>query len=681
MPKNLKDPAKEAEKKKSSSSWTPPKEYEEAHTFFLERKQELQDFRSNIKGLDLETKFNEAEKNYLPHRVTVKSPRKIDNSQPNLYIKVQTALSIVLNTSFDATFSPGAEKFRKTNNFIKGLVMYSLDPAVTSTRQQYFNAAFNVCLHGSGGLQTYRRYMERDVYGPDNKTKVLMVDKDEIDAEALHPKDYWIDDMARPGDRDSHNDWLKRRVYSFRTFKRKFPDRLFPAFKDIMPGGNIEQHLNMGSGKQTQRPTKNQIEVYFYENRAEDMWIIEANKVCNFSPLPYASKNISLSHGIWTLRTTETAYGLGIWEIIEQDQQLIDMVRDMTLEQLILSIFSVIFHDGSNKIDEAKLKIEAGRFLKFLSPEKLKQFQLNPPGANEIAFIEKFQQDMDDASGISKTLSSASEDKTAFQANLNQEAALRRLRTPSNNLKELFEWELSNRVPMIQQVYSIPKLKHITDVEEMEKAQKELDEGKLEASDVYVDQEDNMFLKTFREVPMNLKEQPDGSYSPTEETNFFVVRPTLLEWRGTIRIDIKSLLISSEELDKQDKTSLSAFLSPFIQQMAQMPTLAQYYVPYLRPIILAYKQEPEEWIPPQFMKIYKDAMLAMAQEEDAAKKASAGAPAESPKTAGVPNAAMPEGMNSMGNPPATSTPEQPPTANPAVAPTNPGNVPPPALSA
>lgn len=676
MPKNLKDPVKEAEKKKSSSGWTAPKEYEEAWKFYLERKQELFDFRSNIKGINLETKFNEAEKNYLPHRVAVKSPRKIDNSQPNLYIKVQTALSIVLNTSFDATFSPGAEKFRKTNNFIKGLVMYSLDPAVTSTRQQYFNAAFNVALHGSGGLQTYRRYIERDVYGPDNNTKMLMVDKDEVEAEALHPKDYWIDDMARPGDRDSHNDWLKRKVYSFRTFKRKFPDRLFPAFKDIMPGGNTEQHLDMGSGKQTMRTSKNMIEVFFYENKAEDMWIVEANRACSFMPLPYASKNLSLSHGIWTLRTTETAYGLGLWEIIEQDQQLVDMVRDMTIEQLLLSIFSVIFHDGSNKIDEAKLKIEAGRFLKFLSPEKIKQFQLATPGASEIAFIERFQQDMDDASGISKTLSSASEDKTAFQANLNQEAALRRLRTPSNNLKELFEWELSNRVPMIQQVYSIPKLKHITEIEDMTKAQKELEGGKIEASDVYVDQEDKMFLKSYREVPLNLKEQPDGTYSPTEETNFFVVRPMLLEWRGTIRIDIKSLLISSEELDKQDDTALAAFLSPFIQQMAQMPALAAYYVPYLRNIILAYKKEPEEWIPPQFMKTYKDAMAQMLQDEsNAAKQAQAGAPAELPKTAGVPEAAMPESMGGMMTPPATATPEQPP-----VAPT-PGSVPPPPLSA
>jgi len=664
MPKKFKDPDKQ---EKTVKNWTASKDNKDADVFYLRRKEELIQSRKNVKGKDLDALFSKVEEAYKPHRLTVKSPRKIDNSQPNLYIKVSTALSIVLNTSFDATFSPAAAKYKKTNEFIRAAYLHSLDPQVTATRQQYFNTAFNTAMFGSGALRTYRRLRQREVYGPDNKTKRKITDTDEVDAECMHPMDYWLDDQMKPGDRWSCQDWLRRKVYSFRQFKQFFPEDLFPDVKYVQKGGDTALHLSsttVSEKSETQTELPDKIEVYFYENEVLDLYVIEAGNVrFNISPLPLTTstgaKKLTLSHGLWTLRSTDTPYGIGIWEVIEQDQQLIDMVRDMSIEQLTLSIFSIIFHDGTNKVDEEKLKIEAGKWFKMLNPEKIKQFQLGGPGMETIAFIEKFQKDQDEASGISKVLSGEQLGKTAFEANLNQEAGLRRLKIPANNLREMFEWEASNRVDMIQQVYTIPKMEKLMSKEQIEAYEKEITdkEGVPNVDKFFVNEKDEFFTKGYRELPLDLEEDRDGNFVASKETNFLEATPERLDWRGKIKIKMNSLLVSSETLERQSTMELSKELNPFIMALSQQPASAPYLVPQMKQIILAHKKDPEDWIPAQAIGIYKEALAKMEQQEEMKKKME-----ENPQ-AGIPGAGPPQ---AGGAPQARSTPpnQSPGTAIP-----------------
>ena len=665
MPEQFTDVVKDAATKAPSTGFQVQEQYREFSEYYTKRKNQLMQSRKNIKGKDIDALINDVEKNYQPHKVTVKSPRTIDNSQPNLYIKVATAMSIVLNRSFDATLSPALNKYRKTNELMRGLYLHSLDPQVSSTRQQYINAAFNMMMYGWGDLRTYRKYIEKFRYGPDGKTRETYVEKDEVDAEVLHPKDVWIDDMARPGDRDSINDWLRRKIYDFRTFKREFPEKIYPNSKYVLPGGDTALHVategNATAGGESTLRENEMVEVYFYENEAEDGYVIEANNIpFHISPMPTRNHKLTLSHGIWSLRSTDTIYGIGVWEIIEQDQQLIDMVRDMSIEQLVLSIFSMVFHDGTNKLEGDRIVTEAGKWVKLLNPDKVKQFQLNGPDQNVINFIAKFQQDLDDACGISKVLTGESLGKTAFEANLNQEAGLRRLKTPAENIKEFIEWEGSNRIAMIQQIYSIPKVIQLTDPADIIAYQKEMEAengGQVDPEAYKVDENNNFFKFEWREVPMNIKKDENGYFGPSDETTFFKIKPAFLEWKGTIQIKIESLILGSEELRKSKKLELSRFVGPFIDRMAQQPGSAIYYVPFLIPIIKAYNEDPDEWIPLAFMNTYKEDLPNEQQKAEELNKQNAGSmdqTAKSPRAA-FPTAdgsAMPldNGQNDNANP-------------------------------
>jgi hypothetical protein len=630
-------------------------EHRETYEFYLRRKEELLQSRRNIHGKNLDTMIRDAEKNYQPHTVQIKDPRTINNSQPNLLIKVNTALNVVLTTNdLDAILAPAKKKYRKTNEIIKSLYVHSLDPQVSASRQQYYNAAFNLFVHGWTGLRTFRNYMPRSVRGADNKTMIDVVDIDEVDCEALHPADFWIDDMAKPGNRWSINDWIRRKVYSYESFRQDFPEEKFPDVKYVGKGGNTQIHLqyatqgSTGAGPyNTTTPTRDQVEVYFYENKRRDLLIIEANRIpfC-IIPLPQENKQLSLSFAYHILRSTDTAYGIGLWEIIMQDQQLIDMVRDMSVEQLSLAIFSMIFHNGENPgLDAKKLKVEAGAFYKFLNPEKIKQFQLNPPDDKVIQFLKMFQQDLEDSSGVAKVLQGQPLGKTAFEANLNQEASLRRLKTPAENLKSLFEWEASNRIDMIKQLYSIPKVTALTDPEEMEayKAELiELGEGKIDPDLYYVDENDVLYKKQYREVALNLQQSPSGELMPSSKSAFFTIKPKMLDWKGTITIKMESLMLASKVLLQQQKTEMATFIAPFIDKMAQLPQAAQYYVPFLTPFILANNEMVDDWIPEQLLQISEDAHEQFEQQQqqkaqqEAAKSQTAAVPGQPAR--GVPGA-------------------------------------------
>ena len=90
------------------------------------------------------------------------------------------------------------------------------------------------------------------------------------------------------------------------------------------------------TSKQTKR---GMTEIYFYENQFDDWFIVEINGVMvAWEPLPQNSKRLSGLWGYWNLRSAETIYGVGIVEMMEKDEQLIDRINNLTLRQLLITI-------------------------------------------------------------------------------------------------------------------------------------------------------------------------------------------------------------------------------------------------------------------------------------------------------------------------------------------------------
>ena len=625
--------------KEQKKNYTVPKEWKDKYNFYTQRKEQLISNRQNIHGTDLDKRIINAEKSYLPHKASVSSPRTIDNAQLIAFSKINTALSLMINDEFDADFSPSKDKYRKTSELMKSLVFYSLDPQVSASRSQYINAAHNFLLFGWAGMKTYRKMIRRND----------VVEYDEVSCRTLHNADFWIDDQALPGDRWSINDWVERKVYGWHDFLQEFPKDAFPDVVYVQKSGDVQLHLDStntsdktGNSRSSTGSSQDKVEVFFYENLQEDLYLIEANNVCfHFGKLPLRKKRrdgtevsrLSLSYNHLWLRSTDTAYGLGFFDIIEQDERLINMIIDMSVEQLQYSILSVIFHEGVSKIEGGDdFVIKPGLVKKLRGVDKMKQFRFDPPGRENVEFYQLFEKNLDEKLGINKVLEGQSLGKTAFEANLVKESSMSRLSLPVENLKALFEWEMYNRTVMIQQIYSLPKIEKLTSEEEIKEYVKEVGGEDVEFAedgtpskpideDLYAfDQEGNFHKKEYRSLPLKLEKDEKGEFMNTEDTKFTTIKPEYLDWEGKISIKVKSLLVSSKVLEKAATNEFVGRIIEIMNMIVTNPTVATDMIPLLKQLCLKNNEAPEDWIPKRFLVAYDEQQKKLEMEEEQKEK-------------------------------------------------------------
>src|SRR5262249_6605772 len=129
--------------------------------------------------------------------------------------------------------------------------------------------------------------------------------------------------------------------------------------KYVLPGGVLDEVINTQNLNKTKNIVKTGklVEVYFYENVLRDMFVMVANGVPVIQePLPISdaqgNKKLSLWQAYWTLRHAESVYGIGIYEAVRYDQAMLDRIRNMTIDQLTLSIYKMFFYQGTGVLSE-----------------------------------------------------------------------------------------------------------------------------------------------------------------------------------------------------------------------------------------------------------------------------------------------------------------------------------------
>ena len=102
-----------------------------------------------------------------------------------------------------------------------------------------------------------------------------------------------------------------------------------------------------------QNDRKDIITIGFYENKLKDLYAIylpSKQIVLSYSPLPNDEGQLSLWHTYWALRDARIPFGIGLWEIIRNDKGLYDKMSNMTMDQLVLSIYKMFFYSGTTNI-------------------------------------------------------------------------------------------------------------------------------------------------------------------------------------------------------------------------------------------------------------------------------------------------------------------------------------------
>lgn len=586
--------------------------------FYQTRKQELIDAKKDHYGTNLNDLFAEADKAYIPHRygsagreVLVEDENKgwrgqpasskvklgsndwqSDIAQPNPFIKIQTALAILVDQNPSGVFTPTLKKFQATTILIERLYERSWEYARSKSQLVLF--IFNMAKYGWGTGRSYplkvtrkvrvlKEFNEKD---PDKNVyeEQEIVEYNDIYRENLDPRNVWIDDQAKPNNPMSIKDWMWRKVYDFDVAKEEFGK--YKLWDYVTPGGNVAETIDSSSsGKQKEVRTRNLVEIFFYENRIKDVFIVEVNGVpVIIEPLPVADakgvKKLTLWQSYWMLRHAESPYGIGIYEAIRYDNALKDRLRNMTIDQVTLAIYKMFFYQGTQALTETgDITISPGVGKQTLDPKNIAWLDIKGPDPSAWEALEMLQKDVDEASAITETLLGEVTGKTAFEIAQAKESALKRLKTPLNNITEALNTEGYLTVSLMQMLYSVPETYQITDPELIDAYLKEIQGDKElfereETTDEMGNPQQVFNAKVYPEFPLNLDKDEAGNLIETEDTKFFRLKPKSLQWEGLINIKSQSLLSPSKQLDKALNLEFYNALGPLMAQLVQERALA-----------------------------------------------------------------------------------------------------------
>jgi len=585
------------------------------------RKSELKNSRKNVNGLDIDEQMRSWDRDYFERTAKIPASELDTDQSPiavnNAFSQVQTALSILVGRNPDFVLDERMEKYSGNNQLIRALLKKSWQR--TDSMYQFILSVHNMAKRGWFVGRTFHRDIKTQGQfrvGVDKDGKDIWEERevrklDDVVYQNLDNHNVWIDEESRPYDYWSTRDWMWREVWHIDKVRRVFPEAEFPNMKFVTEGGvtaetpdGTAQTDSVSATSTQQRELKEgATELYFYENQYDDRLIVDIHGVMVvWEPLPQHHKRLSLVTGFWNIRNAETIYGIGLIEMMEKDETLIDRINNMDLRQLLLSINPPGFYNGGEDFENENLKLKAGVLRRVNGDPKNIQFVTIPkPDNTGIDRVERLENKEEQRSGITKQLGgdiSQIKGETAFALGISREAGLKKLRLPLKSLQYAFSWEARNRIDVIRQVYSDFDVEHLVDEKVI---QQYLEEVKADPKFFFIKNEgsggakEEFFANRFPEEQLELEEDDKGKFIESEEKKFFKIRPEMLAWEGDIWIDIDSILVHSEELEKLDTIRMTKTIAELIQLPPEIAKM------FIKQVLLAFNKDPKQWMPENFI--------------------------------------------------------------------------------
>ncbi len=609
------------EDNQKQTGYNPNAEEQKVWEQYLRRKTELLDSRKNISGIDIDALMKKWDHRYF-NRIADIPASELDSDQKPLAInsafgKVQTALSILIDKNPKIVLDERNPRFSGNRELIRSLAETSFRN--TNSLGQFKLSIFNVAKRGWFAGRTYNRKLIMDnarfPLKIDEKGRMVYETKaitkmDDVAYMNLNNHYVWLDEEGMPEDMYSFRDGMWYEAWHIDKIKATFPEAEFPNVKFVQPGG---LYTGIGSSSNTSgvasNPTtilelkKGMVGMYFYEHQYDDWFIIEMNGVMVvWEPLPQNHKRLSLTCGYWNLRNAESIYGIGIVEEMERNEDLIDRIVNMDMRQLLLTISPGGFYSGTEDFENENIKIKPGVLRRTLNPKDISWLQIPPGNQTSLQKVEWLEKKSDESTGITEGIEAEAGktgSDTAFELGIRREAALKRLKLPLKSFQYALDWEFKNRVDLIQQVYSDFQVTHLATEEEI---MNYLEEVKADPDFYYIEKEgqlgeEKFFKKEFRELQLEVEQDDQGNFIESEKKKFFKIKPEYLPWEGDVRVNIDSLLVQSEELEKADTLRLANIV---------MPTLAQDPNVFGKPVkelLKAFNKDSKKWLPQSWLDV------------------------------------------------------------------------------
>lgn len=596
--------------------WVPKGEEMKNFNQWRRRKAALLQSRYNVYGLNIDAEMRRFDRKYFRRQADIPASELDANQRPlainGAFGKVQTALGILIDADPIYIMEEDNPKYTANRAFLKALAEKSIRN--TNSMGQFKLSVYNCAKRGWFIGRTFNRRIynnarflkEIDKSGKARYETKTVTKMDDIAYMNLNNYNAWLDEQTRPEDFLSTRDWMWREVWFIDDLKRTFPVEEFPNMKYVKAGGDtresIQGNLTFQASNRTgispQASKKGMTEVFFYENQMADRFIIEANNVMIVcEPLPQNNKRLSCVYGHWHLRGDDTPYGIGIVEEMENDEELVDRVLNMDMRQLLLTISPMGFFSGTEDFEDENIRISPGIMRRTLNPKDVTWLQVpqgNQTGQNMIEWLEQKQ---DAKTGITPTIEGAqpenSGNQTAFQVGVAREAGLQRLKLPLKSFQYALQQEFYNRISLIQQTYSDFQIEHLQSEDEIHAY---LDEVKADPQFFHIENEgqvgkEKFYAMRYRMASLNVEKAKDGTFSESDNTAFFPIKPEYLDFQGFVTVDESSLLTNSEALEQANTLRM---VNMFIPLLGGPPELN---AKLAKQLLIAFNKEPKDWLP------------------------------------------------------------------------------------
>ena len=618
------------EDKEPTKSYVASKEEAKAVSFLTKRIEELQSYKKDQK---IEETWNEADNEYIPSDLKTTSAGKRfetdqdtglrsrmvrigddkDNwrssiSQPTLLGKIQTALSIIIDRNPEATLTAMSKKYEKRSALANGI--WKRNWEITKAKEKLKLLVFDCAKYGWAAGRTfpqkikYKKKILKDIVNGEKVYETVEnVLFNDVNRQRLDPKRVWIDEMTRPYDTLSMNDVYYELDYSYDLAKLESEE--YDNFKYV--GKSAKQEVDSESEqdkKESSKERKDIITFGFYENKLKDLyiiWIPSKKIILNVSPLPNDDGYLSIWHFPWILKSSSSPYGISLWEMIKGNKGLYDKMNNMTMDQLVLSIFKMFFFSGTSGVfGDGNIKIEPGKGQQLTGGGKVDWMNVPGPGQEAWEGLKHLKAEIDTDSGITPTLDSELTGKTLGEVLHAKEAALKKLKVPVENISWGIEQDAYITLSWSKQVLSTPEIKEFATTTEL----KEYEEEEQISHDELFGKvgEDGGFesLKAsfLPEVSLHLEDR-DGELFESKETRYFQVGKDIdakdLDWKGIFKVVTKSLLAPSEELEAQRKSQMYNLLVPIL------PNDPRIFSKSAIQLIKLNGEDPKDWLPDEWL--------------------------------------------------------------------------------
>lgn len=649
-----------------------------AAKYVSKRSEEMIQFR---RQLAIEGRWREADQEYLPHELDFGTTRKRfetdqdtglrsrmvpvgditqqwrqASSSPTLLAKIQTAFGLIVDQMPEADLVALEKRYDGTTALAYGL--WKRNWQISGAKEKLKTIAFNQMKYGWTAQRTFpHKYVIQkrirktvDTEDPDKDTfdEVEVERYNDVDRQPLDVFRTWIDEMTLPYQPDTMKECYYEIDYDYDTFLAEFgqykdaetvPPNSFMSRPEeeskVRLGGTIRDNTNADIKERTDIVT-----VGFFESMRKDLFVIYIPKwkqAIYVGPLPNDEGYLSVTHTMYIMRSAKLPYGISIWEIIRQNKALYDKLKNMTMDQLVLSIMKMFFYSGTNmNLGDGKIMVVPGEGRQITSSTgkpDITWLDVPTPGKEAWEGMKAIADMMDDDTGITPTLEGDITGKTLGEIQLAREAALKRQKTPVENLAWLIDQDAYLTLSWMSQLYAIPTVKKFVDEADMLAYEKE---NQVEHSELFQDTKtkdsDSPEIQATYLPQLSLHlEDSEGALVESKESKFFQIgvkkgqiHPRQLKWRGIFKTIPRSIIDSSETLVHAAKMEMANLLIPLFS--SPLPNAMQQLAKVAKQIVKVHEEDEDDWLPDAWVEFLKGPQ-----------KGTGGAPA-------MPGAPMPPGM-------------------------------------